>query len=327
MKLIIEYLILVTVGLCITMCNPNTNKTTGIYVYTFEKTASITTDNSRQMIADYLGIKNIHDLTVSKDENIAYFVADEDVNTTFEQDLNNGNFAFSKLTNSYLMKMVPTLPSKAEAMKIAENFMKSKSIAPRNGSEIRLVHFGGLRSQSVLNAKQAGPIVDKLLTLTYGRIIDSLPVIGSGSKIIINIGDKGEILGITKHWRELNRSEKKEVRPEEMISVKEAEEMARKQIMTEFGQNVSFEIINSQKSYYDGNGKILQPVWAFNTQINLNDKNLKTVRYLCIIPMLKNSPEPLKLTTIDPYAKEMIKETKVRTDTIPNNLDDRKNND
>ena len=71
-----------------------------VYLYTFEKTAPLTQDNSKQMITDYLGIKDVHNLTLNKDENVVYFVSDEDVNTTFEQNLSNGNFEFINLNKS-----------------------------------------------------------------------------------------------------------------------------------------------------------------------------------------------------------------------------------
>jgi hypothetical protein len=286
-----------------------------VYLYTFEKTAPLTQDNSKQMITDYLGIKDVHDLTFNKDENVVYFVSDEDVNTTFEQNLSNGNFEFSNLNKSY-GELVPQLPSKDEAIKIAESFMKAKNISPKNMAELKLVHNGGVRAQSVLNGEKAWPIVDKLITLTYGRVVDSLPVIGAGSKIIINIGDKGQVVGMTRRWRELNPAEKKQLKAGEMFTKSEAEEQAKKQIQTEFGQ-VPYDIRSSAKSYYDGNGNYMQPVWAFDVMLNLSerDKNAKSVRYLCIIPMLKNSPEPLQLNVLDPRAKQIIKSVEPGRDT------------
>src|SRR5664279_3007153 len=77
------------------------NKGQEVYLYTFEKGEPITTDSSKQMVKNYLGIKDVHDLTINQDENVAYFVSDSDVNSTFEQNLSNGNFVFSKLTAAY----------------------------------------------------------------------------------------------------------------------------------------------------------------------------------------------------------------------------------
>jgi hypothetical protein len=326
MRLTIKNLLLLTIILSVNACKckSDVKQNGAVYVYTFEKGNQLSTGDSKKMITQYMGIANPHELTVNNDENIAYFVADEDLNMTFEQDLNNGNFEFSKITKAYLDNDALKLPSEEEAIRIAKDFLKTNGIAAKNEGEIRLVHSGGIRSQSIVNGKQAGPVIDKVRTLTYGRIIDSLPVIGAGSKIVIQIGDKGQVLGVTRRWRELQASTKKEIKPEEMISVKEAGELAKRQIAAEFGPNASYEVSGTQKSYYDGNGNILQPVWAFNTVVNMNsqDRSVQLVKYLCIIPMLKNSPEPIKLTTVDPRAKEMIRDMKQYKDSTRVNVRD-----
>jgi len=324
MRSTIKNLLLATIILSINACKCKSDiKQNGaVYVYSFEKANPATTADSKKMITQYMGIANPHELTVSGDENIAYYVDDADLNITFEQDLNTGNFEFSKITRAYLDNDALKLPSEQEAQKIAQDFLKSNGIAVKNNAEIRLVHSGGIRSQSIVNGRQAGPIIDKVRTLTYGRVIDGMPVIGVGSKIIVQVGDKGQVLALTRKWRELELTSKKEVNVKEMISLKEAEELAKRQIATEFGANASFEITGSQKSYYDGNGNILQPVWAFNTVVKLSgqDRNIQPVKYLCIIPMLKNSPEPIKLTTVDPKAKDMIRD--IRSDSIRTNVKD-----
>lgn len=312
----IKWLGLIAIVILLHACSRKTQKT-GLYIYSFEETAPIKTSDSKKLITEYLGINNPHELTISTDENIAYYVDDTDPNTSFEQHLGNGNFSFSKITKAY-MNAVPVLPSKEAAIKIAEDYLKSKALFPKNSTEFRLVHSGGLRSQNVINQKQAGAITDHLITLTYGRIIDSMPVIGVGSKIIVNIGDKGEVYGLTRQWREVGTTGKKDIEMNEIITEDAAKELAKIQIATSFGKNARFEIISAKKSYYDDNGKILQPVWAFNTLINLGDNAnnlLPPVKYLCIIPILKNSPEPLSFTKIDARAKSSIRQTSAQRDT------------
>jgi len=294
---------------CLMLCSCKCNRTkppaneTHIYVYSFEKTAPLTQDNTRKLISDFLGISSVKDLTVSKDENIAYFVSPDDVNTTLEQDLTTGNFAFNKFSKEYLGDFVPKLPGREEAIKISEKFLHDKGLFPKKEEQLKLVHEGGLRAQSV-----KGPIVDKLITLTYGRIIDSLQVIGAGSKIIVNIGDKGDVLGLTYRWREVNEtSGKRQIKQAELISREDAESLLKRQIAQEFGPTAQYDIKSVNKTYYDNNGNFLQPVFAFETVINLGDKQLKPIRYLGVIPLLKNPPEPLKLLDIDPKAKDQIK--------------------
>ena len=48
----------------------------------------------------------------------------------------------------------------------------------------------------------------------------------------------------------------------------------------------------------------------FEVAITMRDQKAKPFNYLCVIQGLKNSPEPLQLTAVDPRAKELIKNIK-----------------
>lgn len=282
-----------------------------VYIYSLETPSGLSKENARTLITKFTGDKDPGDL-VQSDDSILYYVSKTDLNTTFEQDLKTGNFTFNKNMNRYMGDYAPKLPGMDQAVELSEKFLKENQLYPANGAELKLVHKGGLRSQGVVDGKKGGPVVDKLITLTYGRVLDSLPVIGAGSKIVVNLGDNGEVAGLVRRWREVKPGQRKEVAPEEMITQEEATELARRQIASEYGANTSYKINTVSKAYYDNNGRILQPVYSFESTINLNegDKNIRSLSYLCVIPMLKNSPEPLQLITVDPRAKELIRSRK-----------------
>lgn len=282
-----------------------------VYVYHFENKGVADPADSKKMLRRFLGERDIGNLYKS-DENSVYYVSDEDVNETFQQDLNNGNFTFNRSMKKYAGDYAPQLPGQEEAVRVAEAFLNQNALLPANRAELKVAHIGGLRASNVIDGVRAGPVIDKLLTVTYSRTIDNLPVIGPGSKIVVNLGEKGEVMGLIHRWRELTPSSKQQVRPEEMVSQHEAEERAERQIKSEFGNKASYRILNSGRAYFDNNGGILQPVYVFEASINLQEKdeNTQPVNYLCVIPMLKRSPEPLNLTATDPRAKTSIKSTK-----------------
>jgi len=281
-----------------------------VYIYSLETPSGLSKESTRALITKFTGDKDPGEL-VQSDDSILYYVSKNDLNTTFEQDLKTGNFTFNKSMNRYMGDYAPKLPDMNQAVEISEKFLRENQLYPQNGAELKLVHKGGLRSQGVVDGKKGGPIVDKLITLTYGRVLDSLPVIGAGSKIVVNLGDSGEVAGMVRRWREVKPGQRKEVAPEEMFTEEEATELARRQIATEYGANTPYKINTVSKAYYDNNGRILQPVYSFETTITLEgDKNTRPFSYLCVIPMLKNSPEPLQLITVDARAKELIKSRK-----------------
>jgi hypothetical protein len=299
-----------------------------LYIYPLAAPSGISKESARELISKFTGDTAPVDL-VQSDDSIIYYTSKNDLNTTFEQDLKTGNFTFNKNMNRYMGGYTPKLPGIDEAVERAAAFLKENQLYPKTSAELKLVHKGGLRSQGIVDGKKGGPIVDKLITLTYGRVLDSLPVIGPGSKIVINLGDAGEIAGVIHRWREVNQDQRKRIEPGEMLSQEEATERARKQIAAEYGEKTSFKINAISKAYYDNNGRFLQPVYSFETTINLNeeDKNIKPLMYLCVIPLLKNSPEPLQLITVDPRAKEMIKTGRAGQQDSTNKGKDRRTND
>lgn len=279
-----------------------------VYVYTFAAPAVGSVDDSRKLITQFLGrgAGQLH----RSDENIVYYTSDSDVTETFENDLNNGNFTFNKSMQRYGGTSVPALPTQEEAVRIAERFLDQNGLTPANRKELHIAHLGGLRANAVIDGRKAGPVIDKLLTVTYGRTVDDLPVIGPGSKVVVHVGDRGEVVGAIYRWRELQSASRTELSSEELISAAEAERLAKGQIRAEFGEGASFKLLRSGRAYYDNNGKILQPVYVFETEISLRDEKTKPFPYLCVIQALRNSPEPLRLTLLDPRAKKQIQTIK-----------------
>jgi hypothetical protein len=294
-------------GACTHKEQPQPEKT--VFVYTFERPAVMDSNDSKKLIERFLGARDVGDLYKSSD-NTLYYVSKTDVSETFEHDINNGNFTYNKSMKKYTGDYVPQLPGKEDATKLAEEFLSKNALLPRNRNELKLVHFGGLRASTVIDGKKAGPVIDEMVTINYARVIDNTPVIGPGSKIVVKLGDKGEVMGVIRRWRELVAGSRKPVQPQEMIYQQEAEEMARRQVMTEYGEGTSYRILGSGRAYYDNNGSILQPVYTFEVAISLQDQKVSPFNYLCVVPTLRNSPEPLNLTAVDPRAKEMIKSIK-----------------
>ena len=290
-------------------CKPKGGGSSGsesVYVYSFVDAGARTIDDAKKRLATFLGITDTGPLYKS-DENTVYFTSKDDVTTTFEDDLNTGNFTFHKGMQKYLGDYVPKLPDRDGAVKATEDFLRTNGLFPRDSRQLKLVHYGGVRSNTVIDGQKSGPIVDKLITVTYGRLVDGLRVIGPGSKLVANIGEGGELVGLVYRWRELDAQTKKPLAREAVLSQQEAEEMARRQIQQEYGRDITYKILGSGKAYYDNNRKILQPVYVFETEIQVKDEKVKPFNYLCVIQMWKESPEPLQLTAVDPRARELIK--------------------
>lgn len=276
-----------------------------LYVYSFEETQTLNVEVSKTLMKQFLDGESVDRLNPSLDKTVRY-VSPKDVNTTFEHNLVTGDIRFHRNFARYMGDFKPKLPSTEEALKAADVFLEENKLLPANPSELKVAHIGGLRVITVIDGKQAGPVIDKLIALTYSREINGLPVIGPGSKMILDIGEKGEVLSLTRHWRELSPNVR-EISLEEIYSLDEAQRLAKLQISKEFGDKATFELLGSQTAYFDNNGRLLQPVYAFQAKIFLPDAQTQAFEYVSVIPVLKKLPEQLNLTKLDPKALRAIK--------------------
>ncbi|KJV07357.1 hypothetical protein [Methylocucumis oryzae] len=277
--------------------------TEGLMLYQFESSRPVPIDTSLSLMKTYIG-ETPETAAPGRDQTVR-FISPKDPNTRFEQNLKTGDIRFHRNFARYLGDYAPKLPSTEEAMKAAHIFLEENKLLPRDESQLNLIHVGGLRMTST-DGKEPGAIIDKLITLNYSRVINDMPVIGPGSKFVIEVGEEGEILGLTKHWREF-LPEGKPISPNEMYSFDEAIKLATRQLQQEFGENVQYEFLQTKIAYFDNNGKFLQPVYAFETKVFVPSHGVEPFNYVSVIPVMINSPEKLELTKLDPRALRAIK--------------------
>lgn len=277
--------------------------TDNLVVYNFQKTEPATIEASKSYMQQFLSAESSDKLVIS-DTNVVRYVSERDVNTMFEHNVATGDLSFHRNFSRYLGSFVPRLPAPDSALKLASLFLEQNKLMPANPDELKLAHVGGLRTTSVLSTGRPGPVVDKLVTLTFSRELNGLPVIGAGSKMVMNIGDGGEVIGVTRRWRELDEPTRLDA--SEILTEKEALDLSKRQILSEFGEKSSVEILQTQVAYFDNNGETIQPVFAFQTKIQLADIKLPAVEYVSVIPAMRKPIENLNLTQLDPDALKLI---------------------
>ncbi len=175
---------------------------------------------------------------------------------------------------------------------------------PKSKKELHMLHSGGLRAD-LPNGKG---VIDKMRTVTYGRYLDEIPVIGSGSKIVVHVGAQGEVTGLLHKWREISQDKKRPVKPEEMISKEEAEKKFKKTITSQFGKNAIATINKIKLIYYDGDGGYIQPAYGIEStvKVELSKKNINMIPYLHIVTALKKPPENINLLEVSKDALRLI---------------------
>jgi hypothetical protein len=280
-----------------------------LLVYRFSALPKIDLNIVQGLLANYIDPKTaaaITRLAPSKD-GVVRVVSPKDPNDTFEFDLKTHDLHFHRKMARYLGDFEPKLPTKEEAEIAAKEFLAANKLNPADPTQLKLIHVGGLRAQTVINDKAAGPVIDKLITLNYSREVGGFPVIGKGSKMVFDIGEKGEVLGLVKRWRELE-SKALVVETGNIVDVNEAERLAKEGFASEFGKEATFEIQDLKLAYYDNGGRFLQPVYAFQAKINLPDSQAESFDYVHIVPAMKKPPEPLGTLAISGLNDKILRQ-------------------
>ena len=152
------------------------------------------------------------------------------------------------------------LPSEAEAVRIAEECIKSHGGMPDDAV------FGGVSTVYSTLYRDSEVIEKKPEDISVGfhRVFNSIPKAGAGDTIVVTIGNNGTILRFMKSWRHLEYAGEREI-----VTASEAVERLQRgeTVYKRLGSLDTIEIDNIALSYYsEVPGKkqdFYEPVWVF----------------------------------------------------------------
>ncbi|WGF91804.1 hypothetical protein [Aequorivita marisscotiae] len=243
--------------------------------------------------------------------------SEKDPSAFYEQDLKSGTLSFSKGMDGYYEKASIRLPDPEKAKDISLSFLKETGLAPANLKELKMMHSGGLRA----SAAGSEEVMVVLRTITYGRMLNGVPVYGAGSKIIVHVGNKGEIVGVKSRWKEVEKTSSKAVGKSSLKNAKQAEMEMQRQLMKDYGKEAKFKIKDMYLAYYDGGKNYIQPAYFFQVDIMLpkvKESPSITFDYIGIVSALNNPPEAIAAAEESPQAQRMIKKTSLKGSRISN---------
>lgn len=162
-----------------------------------------------------------------------------------------------------VVKEQPPLPSRDEAIKIADAFLKERGLLP---PEARVGAVEVNQKQEVWQAGGSEPeeVYDVTLAVRYGRTLNGVPVYGDEMAVII--GEGGEVVGMVKCWREVDvRGEATIISAEKAYESLKAGMTTRPRDMTGYDQ-VSIEEISlgywMEPRIFEQD--TVMPVWVFS---------------------------------------------------------------
>ena len=96
----------------------------------------------------------------------------------------------------------PGLPFGQNAVQTALQHLALLELMPENPSELVVRHIGGVRLAQVEDGVPTREF-NKVTSVHFGRRIGGVEVSGPGSKMIVQLGENGRLVGLTRRWSEL----------------------------------------------------------------------------------------------------------------------------
>ena len=181
----------------------------------------------------------------------------DDSSTLLYVDTRSGSVAFSRGTKDISgTHDTPSLPTTEEAPAIATDLLKELQLAPVDTTEVVVEHVGGLR-MGVLNPDGSTDQFEKIRTVRLGRVLDGTKVKGPGSRIILQLGEQGELRGLVHRWRELTPTV---VLPVEKFTPRELRRMIDFRISQATAKATEVEFESAKLVHYDDGQGTIEPV-------------------------------------------------------------------
>lgn len=232
-------------------------------------------------------------------------------------ELETGYLSFNRGMADQIDDKPDRLPKDDEAVEIAMAFLQKYKLDPGDTKEMKLAHVGHIRSASFdpKTGKQ-GSVRDQMLTIYFDRQLNGVPIIGSGSRMIVRIGDGGEVVGGARRWKE--RGRERSIKKKDLRSIGELTKDIETFLSKEMGKAERIEIVQFILVYYDNGGDFIQPALAF--EANVIGKDLKYA-YLGQTAILRSPPERVGPEPLSGDAKRSLRKSSPDKKPPRNNAD------
>jgi hypothetical protein len=188
-----------------------------------------------------------------------------------------------------LAKIRPQLLDKSNALRMAQNHVNALQLISKDVSQVAAGQVVTLGRADVKPGQQ--PVTgDILQTVVFQRNLDGKPVVGTGSVLFVDLGDKGQLEGFGRAWQEANPSNLK-VEP---LSQNEVYNEIEKTLKLNIRGGVEVRVKKPRLIYSDDDRNYIQPAYFFTAEITSPNAAGKAY-WAGVVSALKNPPEPVRL--------------------------------
>lgn len=180
-----------------------------------------------------------------------------DSTATFEINTRTGEFLFDKGIGPYDVRGdTSNLPDEKEAVRIAKQHLNNLGLLPSE-EELEVSHVGGL-GMSVLNNDGTTSDYKKQVTVYFSRKINNVPVVGA-SRIVVDMGSSGELVGLIKNWRKIDKSKTKKLSKNEFLDARARYDKMMSGFRGKCSDAKAVKIKQSQLVLYDDGKGVIEP--------------------------------------------------------------------
>ncbi len=131
------------------------------------------------------------------------FSATKDPSAVFDIDARTGSFLVNYGLKRYSTEgSTRNLPSAGAAEDLARSYLAKAGYLPQNEQEMVLAGVGGMDMAVAKDGKTRGPY-KKLVTVRFSRVLNGMQVQGPGSRLVVHLGENGEMTGMIWNWPEV----------------------------------------------------------------------------------------------------------------------------
>jgi hypothetical protein len=182
-------------------------------------------------------------------------------------------------------KMKVTLFKKNAALTKADSYIKDLKIIPKDVSQFAPKKVVTL-SSAELKYGQKNSRTEILQTVLFQRTLDNKVVMGKGSQISVDLGDKGRIEGFQRNWNQLTPTTIKG----QFRTSKEVFDKIESILKMDIKGNVEVQVDTPRLVYFGNDRTYVQPAYFFSAKIS--PSNSEGVSYYAgVVEALKNPPE------------------------------------
>lgn len=185
----------------------------------------------------------------------------------------------------------PGLPFGQDAVRTALQHLAVLELMPANPTELVVRHIGGMRLAQVDDGVPTREF-NKVTTVHFGRRLGGIDVSGPGSKMIVQLGENGRLVGLTRRWSELTMSASSK---RDLVPAKAVSGLVTLNLQETHGDSMEIKAGQPRLGFFDdGKGRV-EPAWFTTASVTYDPlvhefaQFGESVQALSVISALRNS--------------------------------------